>query len=48
MITFTQSFHGRTMGALSATGQSRIHQGFYPLVEQYNIKDDIMQRHDIP
>lgn len=26
------SFHGRTMGSLSATGQSRHHEGFEPLV----------------
>ncbi len=26
------SFHGRTMGALSATGQPKYHQGFEPLV----------------
>jgi len=35
MITFTKSFHGRTMGAMSATGQDKIHQGFYPLVEKF-------------
>ena len=27
------SFHGRTLGALSATGQARYHEGFEPLVE---------------
>jgi acetylornithine/succinyldiaminopimelate/putrescine aminotransferase len=26
------SFHGRTMGALSATGQKKFHQGFEPLL----------------
>ncbi len=36
IITFTKSFHGRTMGAMSATGQDKIHQGFYPLVEKFN------------
>jgi acetylornithine aminotransferase len=32
IITFTNSFHGRTYGAMSATGQSAIHAGFEPLV----------------
>ncbi len=32
IITFTNSFHGRTYGAMSATGQSAIHNGFKPLV----------------
>ncbi|HCM41750.1 MAG TPA: aspartate aminotransferase family protein [Candidatus Omnitrophica bacterium] len=36
MITFTKSFHGRTMGAMSATGQDKIHHGFYPLVEKFS------------
>lgn len=36
MITFTKSFHGRTLGAMSATGQDKIHQGFYPLVEKFH------------
>ncbi|OCA83310.1 acetylornithine aminotransferase [Bacillus sp. FJAT-27225] len=35
IITFKQSFHGRTMGALSATGQAKIHDGFYPLLEGF-------------
>jgi acetylornithine/N-succinyldiaminopimelate aminotransferase len=33
MITFENSFHGRTMAALSATGQTKYQQGFSPLVE---------------
>lgn len=32
IITFTNSFHGRTYGAMSATGQPSIHAGFEPLV----------------
>jgi acetylornithine/N-succinyldiaminopimelate aminotransferase len=32
IITMENSFHGRTMGALSATGQERFHQGFEPLL----------------
>ena len=31
IITLEQSFHGRTLGALTATGQSKYHQGFAPL-----------------
>lgn len=32
IITMLNSFHGRTMGALSATGQSKYQEGFAPLV----------------
>jgi acetylornithine/N-succinyldiaminopimelate aminotransferase len=32
IITMENSFHGRTMGALSATGQRKFHQGFEPLL----------------
>jgi acetylornithine/N-succinyldiaminopimelate aminotransferase len=32
IIAFEHSFHGRTMGALTATGQSKYHEGFGPLV----------------
>jgi acetylornithine/N-succinyldiaminopimelate aminotransferase len=35
IISFYQSFHGRTMGSLSATGQDKIHQGFGPLLEGF-------------
>jgi predicted acetylornithine/succinylornithine family transaminase len=31
VITFERSFHGRTYGALSATGQTKFHQGFEPM-----------------
>jgi acetylornithine/N-succinyldiaminopimelate aminotransferase len=31
-ITFEHSFHGRTFGAISATAQSKYHQGFQPLL----------------
>lgn len=31
IIAFTGSFHGRTLGALAATGQSHYHEGFGPL-----------------
>ena len=32
IITMEGSFHGRTMGALSATGQQKFHKGFEPLL----------------
>ncbi|EAF2388362.1 TPA: acetylornithine transaminase [Listeria monocytogenes] len=32
IITFEKSFHGRTFGSMSATGQAKIHQGFGELV----------------
>lgn len=32
IITMDKSFHGRTMGALSATGNSKVKQGFAPLL----------------
>ena len=32
IVTFTGSFHGRTFGSMSATAQSKIHDGFGPLV----------------
>lgn len=36
IITFKNSFHGRTFGAMSATAQEKIHQGFGPLLEQFS------------
>jgi acetylornithine aminotransferase len=32
VVTFNQSFHGRTLATLSATGQEKIQKGFYPLL----------------
>jgi len=32
IITFNQSFHGRTIGSMSATAQGKIHDGFGPLL----------------
>ena len=37
IITFEKSSHGRTFGAMSATGQGKIHNGFGPLVEKFTI-----------
>lgn len=35
IITFNQSFHGRTFATMSATGQEKIHNGFGPLLETF-------------
>ena len=35
IIVFEQSFHGRTFGAMSATGQDKVRNGFGPLVSQF-------------
>ena len=35
VIVVEGSFHGRTLGTLSATGNPKIHSGFYPLVEGF-------------
>ena len=32
IITFTKSFHGRTLGSMAATGQDKIKEGFSPLL----------------
>ncbi|MDN5317781.1 MAG: acetylornithine/N-succinyldiaminopimelate aminotransferase [Thermoanaerobacterium sp.] len=46
IISAKNSFHGRTFGALTATGQMKYHKGFGPLLEgfkyvKYNDIDDI-------
>ncbi len=35
VITFTGSFHGRTMATLAATGNEKVHNGFSPLVSEF-------------
>jgi len=35
IITFKQSFHGRTFAAMSATGQDKIKNGFGPMLETF-------------
>ena len=35
IITFGNSFHGRTLGGISATGQEKVKTGFAPLVEGF-------------
>jgi len=36
IISFSYSFHGRTMGSLSATGQDKIKHGFTPQLEGFS------------
>ncbi|RCW76764.1 acetylornithine transaminase [Saliterribacillus persicus] len=36
IVTFTQSFHGRTLTTLSATAQEKIQQGFAPLTPGFH------------
>ena len=36
IITMTGSFHGRTLATLTATGQDKVKQGFYPLVPGFS------------
>ena len=35
IVSMEGSFHGRTMGSLSATGNKKVHQGFTPLLEGF-------------
>ncbi|GIP28688.1 acetylornithine aminotransferase [Paenibacillus sp. J23TS9] len=35
IITFVQSFHGRTLATLTATGQDKVKEGFLPLPEGF-------------
>lgn len=44
IISMKQSFHGRTMATLSATGQDKIRNGFDPLLEGF----DFIPFNDIP
>lgn len=36
IITCLHSFHGRTFGSMSATGQEKVHKGFGPIVEKFD------------
>ena len=36
IITLRDSFHGRTMGAITATGQEKYHKGYLPLVPGFS------------
>lgn len=35
-VTFRNSFHGRTLGALAATGQPKYHAGFEPMIPGFH------------
>src|SRR5690625_4686810 len=35
IITFQQSFHGRTFATMAATGQEKIREGFGPMLEKF-------------
>ncbi|MED4268762.1 acetylornithine transaminase [Geobacillus stearothermophilus] len=35
VITFSQSFHGRTFATMAATGQEKVHSGFGPLLPEF-------------
>ncbi|AXH99620.1 acetylornithine transaminase [Sporosarcina sp. PTS2304] len=35
ILTFKQSFHGRTFGAMAATGQEKIQEGFGPMLQSF-------------
>ncbi|PSL50939.1 acetylornithine aminotransferase [Salsuginibacillus halophilus] len=35
IVTFHQSFHGRTTGSMAATGQPAVHSGFGPVLEGF-------------
>lgn len=39
VITFKNSFHGRTIGSMSATAQAKIHEGFDPLLPGFRFVD---------
>ncbi|MFZ4450454.1 acetylornithine transaminase [Salibacterium aidingense] len=43
IISFVQSFHGRTFGSMAATGQTGIHEGFGPMLEgfEYHPYNDV-------
>lgn len=36
IITFLQSFHGRTLGTIAATGQEKVKTGFGPMLETFH------------
>src|SRR5699024_4190599 len=35
IITFNQSFHGRTFATMAATGQEKVREGFGPMLEKF-------------
>ncbi|MCM3759858.1 acetylornithine transaminase [Alkalihalobacillus oceani] len=48
IVSMKQSFHGRTLGSMAATGQEKIHAGFGPLLTEFtyvtlNDEDELAQ-----
>jgi acetylornithine/N-succinyldiaminopimelate aminotransferase len=39
IVSMTKSFHGRTMGAITATGQPKYHKGFEPMLPGFRYTD---------
>ena len=39
ILSFNHSFHGRTYGAVTLTGQEKYHKGFYPMVPDVEYAD---------
>ncbi|MCA1653389.1 MAG: aminotransferase class III-fold pyridoxal phosphate-dependent enzyme, partial [Sphingomonadales bacterium] len=39
LITFSNAFHGRTMGTISATNQEKLRDGFAPLLPGFTVVD---------
>jgi acetylornithine/N-succinyldiaminopimelate aminotransferase len=35
IVSFQKSFHGRTLGSMSATGQEKVHEGYGPLLPEF-------------
>lgn len=48
VVSLIDSFHGRTIATLSSTGQSKLHEGFKPLIPgfSYVTAHDIQEVHD--
>ena len=42
VITLANSFHGRTFGSLSATGQTELHKSFKPMLEGFSYVNSIL------
>ncbi|WP_059103967.1 acetylornithine transaminase [Shouchella shacheensis] len=36
IVAMKQSFHGRTLGAMAATGQEKVHEGFGPMLSSFS------------
>ena len=45
VVTCQQSFHGRTFGTMSATGQDKVKEGFGPLLPSFYISLLMILKH---